>query len=224
MAKKIAGTWNGTGADCYLCLGFVPHWFRAWNAEGTQRIMVEWNINMARTGEIAAGIILTAADQTAAALARTAGIEIYEGGVELTSTQAGTTTYGEGVYLKKDDTDRRASGSGVAINKWTLGSSTNYTGNWNAVCSTTYVGEGSTIVIDGKLYTVQAVSSNGEAANEVTLNAPAASGIIGALTGMYDYAPMVEGDVTLEGLKIDNATLNVNGQYCLFEAGTYDNF
>jgi len=226
MSKHVSGSFNGTAADLYICLGFLPHYVRVWNAEGTARGLVEWNINMARTVEISDGIEMSALDQQAEAVTRTTGISaFYSPGDRLTSTQAGTITYSDGVYLKKDDKDYRDAGDGLVIANWTLGSSTDYTGNWDYVCNTTYIGEGSTIVIGGRLYTIQAVTGNGEAANEVTLNYPAPSGIIGYIGGMYDYIPMIEGESPSDGFKFDgDLGANTADEICLFEAGTYDNF
>lgn len=231
--RRIGGTFNGTGADVYLCIGFVPDWVRVWNLEGTQRIMLEWNINMMRAAEVVEGIQLTAADQTAAALTIGTGLLPYYGGVTLSSTLAGTTTYGEGVYLKWDHNDYRKlaanspNGIGDAstedIVKWTLDTAAANTGHFNAGVAETYIGEGSKIIIDGKIYSIVALTTDGDAADQVTLSHSVKTGEIQFIGGMYDFKPMVAGEVTAEGFLISNTTVNVNDAMIAFEAGKYDN-
>lgn len=230
---RIMETFNGTGATLYLCIGFIPDYVRVWNLEGTQRILAEWNKGMMGCLEVVEGIQLTAADQTAAALTKGTGILPYFGGTVLTTTTAGTTTYAEGVYLKADHKDYRwvtadsPHGVGDAISQtidtWALGSSTNYTGNFNADVTGTYMGEGSPICIDGRWYTIVALTaSQGISANEVTLSHAVNSGAVEYIGGMYSTIPMISGEVTRDGFVLTNTTVNVNDARCCFEAGTYD--
>lgn len=232
--RRVGGVFNGTGADVYLCIGFVPDWVRVWNLEGTQRILLEWNALMMRSAEVVEGIQLTAADQTAAALTKGNGLLPYYGGDTLTATQAGTVTYGEGVYLKWDNVDyRHYSGNSphglgdavaVDIGSWTLDTAANNTGHFNEDVNGTYVGEGSKIIIDGKVYTIVALTAGaGEADDEVTLSHSVKSGDVQFIGGMYSMKPMIEGEVTSEGFLISNTTVNVNDALCAFEAGKYDN-
>lgn len=231
---KVGGTFNGTGADVYICCGFVPDWVRIWNLEGTQRILLEWNKLMQGCAEVVEGIQLTAADQTAAALTKGNGVLPYYGtGSVLTASDVGTTTYGEGVYLAPDNKDYRyysdnsphGAGDAVAvdIDTWTLGSAANYTGNFNEDATGTYIGEGSSIIIDGMSYTIVALTAGqGEAANEVTLSHNVSSGVVEYIGGMYSYAPMTAGQVAMDGFLISNTTVNVNDARMAFEAGKYD--
>lgn len=226
---KIGGNFNGTGAAVYLCIGFVPDYVKVWNCEGTQALQLEWNKNM-RSTEIQEGVEL--ATSTFAANTVGAGIKQYFGGDTLTSTTAGTTTYGEGVYLKRDAKDYRYAtnsalgivGDAVAvdIDTWTLDSG--YTGHFNEDATGTYIGEGSPICIDGKWYNITVLTAGqGEAATEVTLNQTGVkSGKVQYIGGMYDYKPMVAGEVTPAGFCISDTTVNVDGALCAFEAGTYD--
>ena len=230
--RRVGGTFNGTGANLYLCIGFVPDWVKVWNLEGTQGISLEWNINMMRAAETVEGLQFTGADVACAALTIGTGLLPHYGGVTLTSTQAGTVTYGEGVYLKWDPVDYRfysgnsphGLGDAVAydIVKWTLDTAASNTGHFNEDVNGTYIGEGSKIVIDGKKYTIVACS-NGEDTDEVTLSHSVKSGEIQYISGMYDMKPMIEGETTAEGFLIYDATVNVNDQMCCFEAGKYDN-
>lgn len=231
--RRIGGTFNGTGADVYLCIGFIPDWVKVWNLQGTQGISLEWNINMMSAIEVVEGLQFTGADVACAALTIGTGLLPYFGGVALTSTAAGTVTYGEGVYLKPDHNDYRytdanaPSGIGDAssadVTKWTLDTAGSYTGHFDNGVDMTYIGVGSPIIIDGRKYTIVALTTDGSAANEVTLSHPAKSGEIQFIGGMYSYKPMVAGEVTKEGFKIANTTVNVDGEQCAFEAGKYDN-
>lgn len=232
--RRVGGTFNGTGADLYLCIGFVPDWVTIWNCEGTQVIRLDWNIGMMRSGEIVEGIQFTGADVAAAALTKGNGLLPYYGGVTLTATQAGTTTYGEGAYLKWDNVDYRhysansphGLGDAVAtdIVSWTLDTTANYTGHFNEDVNGTYIGEGSPIIIDGKKYTIVALTATeGEGDDEVTLSHSVKSGDVQFIGGMYSMKPMIEGETTPEGFLISNTTVNVDGAICSFEAGKYDN-
>lgn len=227
---RIGGTFNGTGAAVYICCGFVPDFVKVWNCEGGQALQLEWNKNM-RSVEIQEGVEL--ATSTFAANLVSAGIARYYGGDTLTTTTAGTTTYGEGVYLKRDARDYRyvtnsdlgivGDAVGSTINKWTLYSA--FTGHFNADVTGTYIGEGSPICIDGKWYTITVLSGGtGNATNEVTLNATGVpSGEVQYIGGMYDYKPMVAGEITPAGFLISDTVVNADGNLCCFEAGTYDN-
>jgi hypothetical protein len=230
--RRVGGIFNGTGADLYLCIGFVPDWVTIWNNEGTQVIRLDWNWSMMRSSEIVEGIQFTGADVAAAALTKGAGVLPYYGGVTLTSTQAGTTTYGEGVYLKWDNYDYRKysgnDGNGLGdavaedIVKWTLDTAASNTGHFNEDVNGTYIGEGSNIIIDGKMYTIVTISG-GESSDEVLLSHSVKSGEVQFIGGMYSMKPMIAGETTPEGFVIKNTTVNVNNAICSFEAGKYDN-
>jgi hypothetical protein len=234
---RVGGTFNGTGADLYLCIGFVPDWVHVWNHEATTPIEVVWNKNMMRTAEFVEGMEFqwhaTFGSSDATPLTKGNGILTFIGGTVLTSADVGTTTYAEGVYLKPDYRDYRYNSSdtphGISdavadtIDTWTLGSATNYTGNFNEDVTGTYIGEGSPICIDGQWYAIVALAAGaGEAANEVTLSHNVASGTVEYIGGMYSTRPMVAGEVTKDGFLISNTTLNANNNYCSYEAGTYD--
>jgi hypothetical protein len=231
---RIAGTFNGTGATVYLCLGFIPDFVHVWNLEGTQILEAVWNKHMMRALEVVEGVQVVGAASTVTALTKGTGILPYYGGTVLTTTTAGTTTFGEGVYLKADDKDYRYASAVLSphglydaitttIDTWTLGSSANFTGNFNADVTGGYIGEGSPIKIDGRWYSIVALTAGqGISANEVTLSHNVASGAIQSIGGMYSTTPMVAGEVTRDGFVLTNTTINVNAAICAFEAGTYD--
>lgn len=226
---RVGGTFNGTGATVYLCIGFVPDFVKIWNCEGSQALQLEWNKNM-RTTEIQEGVEL--ATSTFAANTVGTGIMRYYGGVTLTSTTAGTTTYGEGVYLKWDRKDYRYvtnTNTGVVgdaedtdIDTWTLYSG--YTGHFNDGVVGTYIGEGSPICIDGRWYNITVLAAAaGDTTSDVTLDATGVpSGSVQFIGAKYDMKPMVAGEITKNGFVIYDTNVNVNDALCAFEAGTYD--
>ena len=167
------------------------------------------------------------------------GVRQFYGGSTLSATDAGTTTYGEGVYLKQRKRDYRYGtavlhtanyGSGDAtsekIDKWTLDVAGSRSGHFNEDVTGTYIGEGSPINIDGLWYRITSLTGGaGEATGEVVLNYAAPSGqvqYIGGKTG--EWVPMTSGEMTKDGIVINEATnVNVNDQKVCFEAGQYDN-
>jgi hypothetical protein len=208
----VSGTFNGTGATLYLCIGFIPDWVRMWTSETTDEERIEWSINM-RGAELGDGIGIDD-DGTITPHAYGTAIQVYRGGDRITAAST--------VYLVRDpDPDKRNNGTGADITTWTLDTPGSRSGHWNDVCNTTYVGEGSVIIIDGKKYRVISVTSNGEAADEVVLDGAAPSGQIDALSGMYDYIGAAANVTTPEGFKVNDTTLNASGELCFFEAGNY---
>jgi len=229
--RRIAGTFNGTGADLYICIGFIPDWVHVVNLESGNMEELVWNVCMARASETVEGLYKVC--DTWSELTLGNGIQQYHGGDTLTTTTAGTTTYGEGEYLKWDKNDYRKlsanspSGYGDAseedIDTWTLDDAAAYAGHWNGAVAGTYIGKGSRIVIDGKLYFIAGFTEDGSDGSDVVLNLPAKSGDVHFIGGMYDFKPMVAGEVTSEGFMLGHATTNVDDDMCYFEAGCYGN-
>jgi len=230
---RVAGNFNGTGADVYVGLGFVPDYVHVWNLEGTQILEAYWNKQMMRAAEVVEGIQNSGAGSAITALTRGNGILPYYGGRILSSTDVGVTTYGEGIFLKLDNRDYRYNAAGsphgvfdavtVTIDTWTLDTAAANTGHFNGNIAGTYIGEGSPICIDGKWYTiVDLAAAAGSAANAVTLSHSVASGKIEYIGGMYSTRPMIAGETARDGFLLSNTTVNVNDAICAYEAGLYD--
>jgi len=241
--RRVAGTWNGTAADVYLCIGFVPDWVKIVNIEGTAQEQIEWSRMMLRSDGTMIEGVQTTGDYVATELTAGNGILPYYGGDLLTSSNQTSTTYGEGVYLGWDNKDYRYltnSALGIVgdaadadITTWTLGSSANRTGNFNSDVTGTYIGPGSKILIQRP----QGAANSGEveehaintlaagagvSANEVTLSASMASGNVRFIGGKYSMAPIALNKTTLDGFRVSNTTVNVNDEIIMFEAGTYN--
>ena len=52
---RIGGVFNGTGADLYLCIGFVPDWVHLLNFEAATPVEFIWNRNMSRIADVVEG-------------------------------------------------------------------------------------------------------------------------------------------------------------------------
>ena len=217
MGQRIAGTFNGTGAALHIGIGFVPDWVYVRNLEDSIDSSVTWNKHMNRFPDYPEGIeqYTGTTYRQDADLAFGGGIRKYYGGDVFTSTQT--------AYLIKDDNNYVTSSYGT-INAWTLDTAGTPTGHFNVEADTTYVGEGSMILIDGKEYGITAMTSNGESTDEVTLSEAAPSGVITFIGNLFDYVGVTKNIHMPAGFSI-NATdvINVSGEACFFEAGTYDN-
>jgi len=237
--RRVGGIFNGTGAALYACVGFVPDWVVLQNAEDTDESRLMWNWGMARTTDMLYGLLYSGADVAGAPQTST-GIVPYYGGDALTSSNQTSVTYGEGVYLGWDDEDYRygpslgpnggGDGATVTIDTWTLGSTSNRTGNFNGNATGTYIGEGSEILIGnaqgrGRRYSIVALTGGqGASANEVTLNDAPASGSVGFIGGQYGLAPIALGNVTPAGFRLTSTSvINVNDETVAFECGTFEN-
>jgi hypothetical protein len=229
----LKGSFNGTGAAAYLCLGAIPYRFVLQNVEvATNPETIEWDEMMLVENTCYAGIYIKGSDGVRTKLTTT-GVVPYEGGDLMTASNQTSVAYGEGIYLGWDLKDYRAdytygSGTqGTPLNQWTLGNSGNRTGNWNVakVASGAKIGAGSKISIKEnssglvKKSAVVAITSDGEAANEVTLSRSIGTGSITFIGGMYDLAPVALGKVTPAGIALGSeTTVNVNDNMLTFKA------
>lgn len=241
--KKIAKTFNGTGAEVKLCIGFIPDYVRIIALEDADIGMIEW-YRSASALEVARGIHNVGSSGAVQQDARTVsdgGIVVYRGGEILTSSMQTSTTYGEGVYLAAGGmTDLKADTSkgGVSvITDWNLDTSANRTGHFNAdvlsLAGSGRIGEGSKIVIretttnkviETFIHTAGNGSGNaGGGADEVTLNESVKSGSVLYLGGMYDLEPLAVGSMTPAGVTLEMTSIvNVNDEMQLIYAEQYD--
>lgn len=234
--RVVSGTYNGTGAAVYLCLGFIPDEFHLLAAEDGDLGELHWD-RWARAAEISDGILEVTGTTYRQYTAQTAGngAEPYFGEDILTSTTQSSTTYGEGVYLGWDFVDYKADtsyGVASALTDWTLGSSANRTGNVNAnTVSGSRIGEGSRILIQENttgaikdVFVEAWTAGQGATANQITLSLSVATGKVRYVGGMYSMKPLAVGSTTPKGVKINNTTVvNVNDEIQYFKAILHDN-
>ena len=228
----LTGTWNGTGAALYLCLGAIPKEIEMWDIEaGTNPNAILWREEFIQAATTYGGLYMTGSSGAYTKLT-TAGVFPYEGGELLTSSNQTDLTYGGGVYLGWDLTDYRKDRTyGVAstttdINAWALDTSANRTGHFNTaiVASGARIGVGSLIRIKEnssgmvKEAAITGVSNVGIVADDITLSRAIGAGSITFIGGLYDLAPIPIGKVTPAGIYLADTTMNVNDDTCSFRA------
>ena len=214
---------KGVAGVVYLGLGIEPDWVRLTNIDSTSTESIYWNKKM-RSLTCIEGIQITGADGTTDELGYGEGVIPYKG-CDIVDQDVGTTEY----KVWDPEPDKRSANVAngyAAIKTWTLGSSANRTGNWNDEANTTYVGVGSVIKVkqsvDGEEVeaVVLAITSNGEAANEVTLNKAVKTGTILRLSGMTDFINAIDGVTMPAGIKInETSAINESGERLLVEWG-----
>lgn len=211
--QKAFGTFKNTAATLYIGLGFKPLKIEVVNlTDGTAHLWAA-SMRIAAANAQKYGITVAAAGTRSTTASAAYGIDLYDGGDLMTAAST--------AYLVRAEDDKRAAYDGVTkITAWTLGSAANKTGNFNVEASTSFVGPGSKIVIDGIEYEIRAMTSNGEQANEVTLDKAAPSGAVSRITSMYEFAGAAKGVVIPKGFVIGaSATVNDTGtDKCYFEA------
>ena len=229
MGKRVQYSFNGIGQGVYLCFGFLPDGVDITAPEDADMARLRWRRTFS-AAEANNGYQLNTYAGAGASLTAGAGIRLYYGGDEMTSTVQTSTTYGEGIYLRPDlKTDYRLGADDAVsenITTWTLDTSANRTGHFNEDVTGTYIGEGSRIWIDNKWYFIEALTAGqGEAADEVTLSHAAPSGTIQRISGMYDMIPIPLGEFTPEGIYLAEYTyVNVNNEINTIEAWMDDEY
>ena len=220
MLYHASGTFKATAADLIFSLGFAPDWVKIRTLLTTDEERLEWSKNM--RGIAAFGGQAIDDDGAITPVALGAGVAEYLGGDDLSVL---STIY---VGLRADK-DMRAAGDGNVINAWTLDTPGNRTGHFNAPVNTDHVGVGSLVRIgyevtaQSEWASIVALTSNGEVANEVTLSKAVKSGSVMSLTALADFVGLPAGAVTKAGFSLDStAAVNSSGEYCMFEAGTYN--
>lgn len=221
--QMIRGSFQGTGAAFYLCLGTLPSWIKIWNLEDTSNLeqMIWWSQAYRKTAKGFDGfrLNLLASSMTASDEVAAAGLTPYVGG----DVGDGTETY----LMRDPEPNKFAKGAIAEINRWVLDTPASKTGHFNsAVCTTAgpdKVGIGSVIKIDSgagvKSYVITALSNDGDAANDVTLDLAAPSGIVTHVGGMYDWVRVPSGVKTSPGIYCAiTDTINVDTEMAAFEA------
>jgi len=219
MLNQVSGTFNATGADLYLGLGFVPDWVEIMSLESTDEVIQHWDKDM-RSIEMFGGYSVDD-DGVISPVVLGAGIAAYEGGDFISAAST--------VYLGKVSEDQRAAGTGGVISRWILDTPGSRTGHFDNPVNTTYVGEGSIVQIGKEAApgrnqaVILALSNDGDAANEVTLSKDLGSNEVLYIGRMYDYWGVPAKTTTKPGFFLDStAAVNVSGQMCRFKAGMFD--
>ena len=234
MMRLIGETFNGTGAAVYLGLGFVPVQFDLTSVADTDVAKLHWDVG--HRAVISVGGVLQHTAGTQVLYTETTGVIPYNGGDVLTAALQTSVGYGEGVYLIKDDKDYKGSstaannagdGSGAEITTWTLDTTANRTGHFDADVVGTYIGIGSRVTV-GDLYSSQnditatvmvLAAGQGISADEVEFDRAVPSGIVKRITGKYSFKPAPLGTIMPKGVYINiTAVANVNDEMQSFIA------
>lgn len=218
---------KGTGAALTVCLGMVPDYVRMINISATNPVELIWNKRIARVAAVRGGLLNTNGGALIAKLAITAGIEPYYGGTQLTAASSAI------LMPYADDSDMRDAVAGQApVKSWVSDTPGSGTGHFDAGVNTTYVGVGSRV----KVYSPQtrstieavidAISNDGDAADEVTLldlkGDAVRSGDVHYIGPITDLRGALAGEQTKDGILI-NATsgINASGNFILLEYGLF---
>ena len=223
MIKQESGTFNATAADLYVGIGFVPDWVEIFSLETTDEELLYWNRNM-RSAEMLGGIA-TDDDGARTPVTVGAGIAPYLGGDLIAAAST--------IYLQRKKEDQRGSGTGGVVTSWVNDTPASFTGHFDNPISTTYVGEGSIVVVgpgvsgNSVVGIITALSNDGDAADDVTMynrvtGAAISSGQVLGITAMYDYWGVPANTVMSAGFFLDSsAAVNLSGDMVCFRAGTW---
>lgn len=214
--QRAHGTFKGTGAETTLGLGFQPDYVKIRNLTDLTELEYTFDDYTNRYG-----VTRAAAGDKAQAASAAYGIAPYAGGDLMSAAST--------VYLVRNEADQRnAYDVNAPISTFTIGSVANKTGNFDVEASTSYVGVGSRITFDGQsnVYWITAMTSNGESANEVTLNAvPSGKTVytVSKIWSRWDFTGSAKGIVIPKGITIGaSATvIDTDGDVCSFEAVSY---
>lgn len=217
---KVIGIAEATGAELDIALGFHPD--RVYIRNLTDRTELMWE-RKSINGQIYGQDSDADGTKTDCATAG-AGCILYDG-------SGGPLAAADATILRPSEADQANAGTLGRITGWTLGSAANKTGNFNVGCNTATVGPGSRIFMGQgkphqKIARITAITNDGDAANEVTLDIAVPTGAIDKIFAMWDFLPAGAGDVIQKGIRL-GATVAVNdtdGDVMLIIAETFDRF
>jgi hypothetical protein len=237
--KIQSGIIAGAGTSAlYIGLGYIPAAVRLFQntANSAVHAALEWNKHMQRStgpstgnvGQAIQGIIRTTNTDSDWPVQTAAGVSPYFGGDAITTASANYvlpiqhSAFDDAFGINKYAVDQRDRHTGGTVTKYTQGSTVR--GYFNAPVDTTYVGIGSRVIIqpDGpkapREYFISHLANDGDAANDITLNAAAPSGQVVFIGYKYDFAQAPAGVIMPVGIAINDTTyLNVSGQIILAE-------
>jgi len=206
--EQVRGIYMGLGTGAMkIGLGFVPSEVRILRLGAAVATAFEtrWEANMLRAALARNGGLVRSNATTFVGLADTAGIKPYLGGDTVTAATLGN-------QIERNAVAAYRGNLRGAITKWTLGSAANRTGSFDAGLDTTTCGVGSTVVIqaasNGKAYEahIAALTNDGDAANEVTLDRAVPSGAVIHVGCAWDFVPAPVGTVMPAGIEITDVT------------------
>ncbi|MDD5708618.1 MAG: hypothetical protein PHR35_22095 [Kiritimatiellae bacterium] len=204
--KRVQGIYRGLGTAVKIGLGFIPSEVRALAIGNADLDEIYWTRDMARVATGAGGIARASVANAPAfaLLANTAGIKPYAGGELVTTASLAHQIAAQSVAAFAGD--RRGS-----IAAWTLDTLANKTGHVDVGLTTATTGVGSPIDIltsAGALVRahIVALSNDGDAADEVTLDIAVPSGRVVYIGCMWDWVTAPVGTRMPQGIEINDVT------------------
>ncbi len=217
--KYSTGVFEGTGATLNVGLGFLPAHIELRNL--TTGDELTWDIDWVKGPRfgVVNDVTLDSEGVTPGhAASAAAGLVRYSGAMDQL-TAASTTV------LIPSLKDRRDAGSGSAITLFTLDTAANKTGHFDAPVNTDLVGVGSKFYVKDKMNgvseaTIVALTSDGDAADNVTTDILVGSGEVSKLLAMYTHVGGETGDIPLPGFTLGaSADVNQDGNAIWFRVG-----
>jgi hypothetical protein len=218
--NKANGLYIGLGTGTMrVGLGFVPRKVKIVQIGTANLVTLDWNQSMARSATGAGGIIRAGVSNTPgfALLAANAGVRAYFGGDAVASS---TLANQVAVSIVPSYAGTRQG----TIKEWALGSSANRTGSFDAGLDTDKSGVGSLVEVraaDQKIYKayIVALTNDGDAANEVTLDRSVPPGVVTFIGAKVDYVAAPAGIHMPAGFEVlDTTYANVASTVFAFEA------
>lgn len=216
---KTSGLYVGLGtAALRIGLGYIPRKVRIVQIGTANLVTLDWTREMSRSATGAGGMIRAGVGNTPgfAVLAAGAGVRAYAGGdVVAAATLADQIPVGMVAAYQ-------GSLQGT-IKRWVNGSTVNRTGNFDVDLGTK-CGVGSLVEIrsaDQKVYhaAIVALTNNGSAANEVTLDRAVPSGTVIFVGCKTDFVAAPAGTAMPAGFEVQDTTYaNVASTVFGFEA------
>jgi hypothetical protein len=221
MKTKISAILVGTGAAVNIGLGFVPDRVQASNLSAASLPTLEWARGDRATTVAPEGLYSYQAGDYLCRLllGAAAGVKPY--------VAAGAIADGTASYLVRADLveafrgDMRAK-TGTLVSGWTLEHTANKTGKFNAGVDTTYVGVGSQVCIGGQWATIIAITNDGDATNEVTLDTALPTGTVEKILYKSGFATAPAGTLMPDGITLSDTSVNASGALVRLEASQYE--
>jgi hypothetical protein len=215
--KAYSGIFNGTGAALYIGLGFVPSEVLAMVIDQAQAEVLEWNTDLQKSAIAPEGILRAAVGDTPGFALKTkgTGIALHYGGEMITAASTAKIIAASMVEAYQGDMRQK---TGNEVNKFVLDTSGNATGHFNVGIDTDLVGVGSPVCIRDtqgieRTFYITALTNDGDADDEVTLNLPAGSGRVTFIGYKYDFVACPAGMHFPAGIVINDTTnINASGQ------------
>ena len=195
---------KATGAELDVGIGFIPDRVRILNV--TDRTELIWD-GPYLTGQLYGMTVAVEGDKAAAAEGY--GVTVYEG--------AGVIGTADATILVAKDDDLKDT-----TTTFVLDTTSNHTGHFDVAIDTDTIGVGSRVILNGVVFAIVALTSDGDATDDVTLDASPidTSSAVDTIFSKYTHRGAVATDAIPPGIKIGaNAVVNdTDGDLMVIEA------